>query len=628
MSNPAPSVESGMATPRRTTRSQSAAEGATATTPNVQPTPRTTRRGRKAASAEPAVIPAKTSTSYGASGTPSVPEQVPDLNQTGAVQAIAGAFDVAGNNATGPQTGPQAGPQAGPSTGGLTNITEEVEDDGGADGGVPPGGGSNAPTGNATGNNTGGNNNTGNNNTGGNNTGNTTGSANNTGSANTFNDPSNTGHDATLGLEQQTLRGSNASRRPTPVPAVGRATPVPAVGRATPDPAVGRANPDPAVGRGTADPAFGPATPDPAVGRAAFRSRTWDSFKLSLAFLMLGIAWWFWAFGPVINAQHAIGIPHKLGHQLAERLGFGRPVEVGPGFQHGDALGKTSTTAEVALLMQRINILERRLDGTALAAAPTRQMNHFAVGAGAIIEPLITSPTKTTRRPLLQKVRAWWFGLYYPEGFGPVAALSPWDDMGDCWCAPPTGHPWAGRAQIGVLLPRKIFPTELVLEHIPASATYDIHSAPKEIELWAKIEDKAARDAVGNAIFPLLPDDSTAVNPSDFSLKFDDPTKSLDYTYIRIGKWKYDIHAPDNVQTFRVPIDMAHFDAVVNKVVVRSLSNWGVTSYTCFYRLKLHGALAFPELREEDKHQPPRSWLREVTDDLNDWVSSHWFEWL
>ena len=587
MSSRAPSVDSGMAnqTPRRITRSQSGAEGATDTTQNVQATPWTGRRGRKSASAEPPIIPAKTSTSYGASGPPGVPEQVPDLSQTGALQAIAAAVDIAANTTTGPQTGPQAGPQAGPSTGGLANITEEVEDDGDVDNGAPPGGLSNAPTQNATGNSTGGNNNTGN----------------TTGSANTFKDPSNTGRDATLDPVQQTVRGRDAH---IPVDPQGRRT-------------------------GSADSRnyFDQPLNQP-VRRAYFHSRTWDSFKLLLAFLMLGIAWWFWAFGPVIKAQYGIGNPHTLGHQLAERLGFGRPVEVGTGFQRRSGRGQTSTLPEVALLMQRINSLERRLDDTPLAVPAARQMNHFAIGAGAIVEPLITSPTKTTRRPLLQKVRAWWFGLYHPEGFGPVAALSPWDDMGDCWCAPPTGHPWAGRAQIGVLLPRKIFPTELVLEHIPASATYDIHSAPKEIELWAKIEDKAARDAVGTAIFPLLPDDSTAVNPSNFLQKLDDPMKSLDYTYIRIGKWKYDIHAPNNVQTFRVPIDLAHFNAVVNKVVVRSLNNWGTTSYTCFYRLKLHGALAFPELREEDKHLPPKSWLREVTDELNDWVSSHWFEWL
>lgn len=350
----------------------------------------------------------------------------------------------------------------------------------------------------------------------------------------------------------------------------------------------------------------------PVVRQEAPPGWTVNYFKLLLAFLLAGLSWWFWTFGSTITPQSGIGSPYGLGQQLAERLGFGRIVGV------GSAAGNPPAAHEYSHLLQRINNLERRLDVTPAqqAGSQVRQVNYFAIGAGAIIEPYITSPTKTTHRPFAQRLRAWSLGLYYPEGFGPLAALGPWDDMGDCWCAPPPDHLHAGRAQLGVLLPRKIFPTELVIEHIPASATFDIHSAPKEIELWGLIEDDTARDAVGNAIFPLLPDDSTAVNPRDKAWKYVDPMRMLDYRYIRLGKWKYDIHSANNIQTFQVPVDLQHFDAVVNKVVVRSLNNWGYTTYTCFYRLKLHGELAFPEeVREEDKHESSQlAWWERMAD--------------
>lgn len=549
-------------TPRRVTRAGSREPGASAVN-----APETSRRARQAGGKplERPPVPTVPSNAYGAAGTPYMPQQLAEGGPVNAVQAIAAGVEIAVKTTTGPQAGPQARP-GNPEMSGIAEEGEIDEDD--EDGDARSTRGNNPPTKNALGNRK----------TSGNNT-----TGNTTGNTNTFDDPSDVLNDVTLRLKQQTSGGRNARRPVKPV--------IPVLRRADP-------------------PRF-----------------TLNSFlNLLSAFLMLGCAWWFWTWGPVIKAQYGIGTPYDIAQHLGQRLGLVNPDHVGTRFQRGNAPGKTTSAPEITLLLQRINSLERRLDATPLAEAAvqtwqTRQINHFAIGAGAVIDPLITSPTKSTRRPLLQKLKARFFRLYLPEGFGPMAALSPWDDIGDCWCAPPTSHPWAGRAQIGVLLPRKVFPSELVIEHIPASATFDIHAAPKELELWAKIEDDAAREAVGNAIFP---DDSIADNPGDSTRKFDDPMKSLDHTYVRIGRWKYDIHAPNNIQTFRVLIDLRHFNAVVNKVVVRSLSNWGVNSYTCFYRLKLHGDLAFPGVREEDKHLPEKTWLDHASERA---VSLFW-DWL
>lgn len=532
-----------------------------------------------------------------------MPQQLAEEGPVDAIQAIAAGVEIAVKPTTGPQAGPQAGPL--PNYPILPGIAEEREDDGA--GGGQPAGGNNVPVKNAPTKNVPAKNvptkNVPTNNVPTNNVptsnapaksaatkaaaGNDT-TGNTTGNTNTFNDPSNLQDEASLRLRQQTAGGGGG---PTPVVPVVPLVPVVPVFRRPVVPMVRLVDPP-----------------------------TWPAhiFKLLLAACLLGIAWWFWTSTPATEAQYSIGSPYELAQQLGQRLGFGKSVDV------GSVVGKTLSAPEYSVLLQRINTLERRLDAAAPEAAAgsqVRQINYFAIGAGAIIEPYITSPTKTTRRPFSQKVKGWYFGIYYPEGYGPMAALSSWDDMGDCWCAPPSDHHWVGQAQLGVLLPRRIFPTELVIEHIPASATFDIDSAPKELELWAMIEDDTAREAVGNAVFPLLPNDSNIVSPRSLTQQFADPTQQLDYRYIRIGKWRYDIHSGNNIQTFTVPVDLKHFDAVVNKVVVRSLNNWGFTSYTCFYRLKLHGELAFPdEVREENKHLP-KTWLHIAFN----WLSSQFY---
>jgi len=244
---------------------------------------------------------------------------------------------------------------------------------------------------------------------------------------------------------------------------------------------------------------------------------------------------------------------------------------------------------DVSALVSRMSALERSFKDVRFGAAgagppsatPARQVNFFSTGLGAVVDPYLSSPTKKKEMTFLQRGVVSFLGLDLRKPLPPVAALEPWDDIGDCWCAPPG----RGKAQLAVLLPRLIYPTAITVEHIQASASLDIAAAPKDMELWVQIHDEETREAVANAAFPLLGD-------------VVDSSNNLGASYVRVANWQYSIHEPNHIQTFAMAVDLEHFDAKVEKVVVRATSNWGGQDYTCFYRLRLFGKLADGVLEE------------------------------
>ncbi|MCJ1477680.1 hypothetical protein MMC13_006353 [Lambiella insularis] len=187
-----------------------------------------------------------------------------------------------------------------------------------------------------------------------------------------------------------------------------------------------------------------------------------------------------------------------------------------------------------------------------LTKSETHRVNYFSRGLGAIVDPHLTSPT----RKRTGTARHWLFGLatYELNTPSPAAALAPWDDIGDCWCAPPSGD---GRAQLTVLLPRKIAPTDLVIEHIHRDATLDIGAAPKDIELWVQIHDFETRGRIQNAFLG------------------GEDVGAIDQDWVRVGVWRYDIYGQDNIQTFSIPIALEDFQTAIDKASIRVRNNWG-----------------------------------------------------
>ena len=232
------------------------------------------------------------------------------------------------------------------------------------------------------------------------------------------------------------------------------------------------------------------------------------------------------------------------------------------------------------------------------------KVNYFSTGLGAVVDPWLTSPTKPSKlvhafpAGLVSRFFGW-NTIVLREAFAPVEALGPWQDIGDCWCAPPA----KGKAQIGVILPRDIVPTELVIEHIPRDATLDIGAAPKDVELWVQITDPQDREAVENAASARFQPDGGSAVAAQASQDYH--VRALDESWVRIGSWRYDIFTRENVQTFPVPIDLDNFGVRINKVVVRAKENWGDRDYVCLYRLRLHGLLREDDPRYQDSAPIP-----------------------
>jgi len=59
--------------------------------------------------------------------------------------------------------------------------------------------------------------------------------------------------------------------------------------------------------------------------------------------------------------------------------------------------------------------------------------------------------------------------------------------------------------------------------------------------------------------------------------------------YIRIASFRYDIHAPNNVQTFPVLQEVRDLGVDFGVVALRVKNNWGRKEFTCLYRLRVHG---------------------------------------
>ncbi|KAI9705474.1 MAG: hypothetical protein M1836_006229 [Candelina mexicana] len=263
----------------------------------------------------------------------------------------------------------------------------------------------------------------------------------------------------------------------------------------------------------------------------------------------------------------------------------------------GVAQGLARVETSVGGLAERLTVLESdvfsiRSEGTVeyssstqqwrqetVVTPPHRMVNFFATGLGAVVDPYYTSPTmyppSTWKQDLANRV----FFLGRPNPNPPVAALEGWEDIGDCWCS---AHSKYGKAQLAVLMPRTIYPTQVTVEHIPATATLDIGAAPREMELWAQIHDEDARGQITR---------SQDLDSEEYQEAI--PGISLDPTFVRIASWQYDIHSDSNVQTFPVQVDLRSFGVGVRRVIVRAKSNNGTSEYTCLYRIRMHGELLY-----------------------------------
>ncbi|KAI0150378.1 hypothetical protein GGR57DRAFT_194208 [Xylariaceae sp. FL1272] len=209
------------------------------------------------------------------------------------------------------------------------------------------------------------------------------------------------------------------------------------------------------------------------------------------------------------------------------------------------------------------------------------QVNFFSYGAGARIDPGYTSSA-------WEGHKAFWNGKKWIERTykrqPPLSALSTWAEEGECFCAGPDRKGFGqGTNNISVLLGRDIIPQNLVVEHILPGATLDPGAMPKEIELWAYIEEVTLRNEVktfSETQFPNTPKEQV-----------------LDDGWVKIGHFNYESDAQGKgvrgnrrTEVFPLKSDLTTMNAVTNQLVIRALNNHGA-DHTCFYRLGLFGEI-------------------------------------
>ncbi|KAJ4153511.1 hypothetical protein LMH87_009995 [Akanthomyces muscarius] len=215
-----------------------------------------------------------------------------------------------------------------------------------------------------------------------------------------------------------------------------------------------------------------------------------------------------------------------------------------------------------------------------------QQINYFGVGAGAVIDQKHISSTFDPPASSMYVQQKGIRGVQKPI---PRAALEPWTDEGDCWCAARSvnhrGNPHG--AILAVILGHRIIPHHIVVEHIVAGATMDPSARPKEIEIYAEIDAELrdlARDFSATHypdIYPLNEEEDAGWNVS--------PAK-LPERFVKIGQFIYDdLQFHDGVQVHRLSDDLLKLGLATDHVIVRAVSNYGAKTHTCFYRVRLYG---------------------------------------
>ncbi|KAJ8123268.1 hypothetical protein ONZ43_g740 [Nemania bipapillata] len=203
------------------------------------------------------------------------------------------------------------------------------------------------------------------------------------------------------------------------------------------------------------------------------------------------------------------------------------------------------------------------------------QVNFLAIGAGASIDTTFNSRAWSgPKNPF--KSNKWLDNSYRAQP--PAAALSPWSQEGECFCAGADQKGYGkGTNSISVITSRNIIPQHLVVEHILPGATLDPGAMPKEIEVWAYIEEVTLRSEVrtfSETKFPETPKEEV-----------------LNDGFVKIGHFTYENkNSGDGVQVFKMSDELRRMNVITHRVVIRAINNYGA-DHTCFYRLRLYGEI-------------------------------------
>jgi hypothetical protein len=163
------------------------------------------------------------------------------------------------------------------------------------------------------------------------------------------------------------------------------------------------------------------------------------------------------------------------------------------------------------------------------------------------------------------------------------AALTHWEGPGHCWCAGKrNSNDSAEPADISVMLSRPVIPENVVIEHVDPSATLDPESMPRDIEVWALIEEHERHEHAYDLMIVQFPN-----TPHTHPL--------LRKGFVKIGEFTYEHSGSgDGVYVYKISDELHNISAATEQVIIRAVTNYGA-DHTCFYRVRLYGEVGEPE---------------------------------
>ncbi|KAF6755466.1 hypothetical protein DFP72DRAFT_1067747 [Ephemerocybe angulata] len=233
-----------------------------------------------------------------------------------------------------------------------------------------------------------------------------------------------------------------------------------------------------------------------------------------------------------------------------------------------------------------------------LTSKDTLAKPDFALhSAGGRVIPSLTSPTYEIRPSTLRgSVLGALTGNGYAVGHPPVTAIEPSLHAGRCW-------PMQGvRGQLGVALAMPVYVEEVSVDHVAREIAFDMRTAPREMEVWGLVEGQDNIERLRRWREERVAERRAEVEKEGGSVDAEweegewkrmregyPESLPRNPEYVRLARFVYDIHAPRHVQTFKVDEGVREMGIDFGVVVGRVLSNWGHESYTCLYRLRVHG---------------------------------------
>ena len=271
----------------------------------------------------------------------------------------------------------------------------------------------------------------------------------------------------------------------------------------------------------------------------------------------------------------------ELKKALAARKTFSTPTAPGPTSWWNKLLTKLRLSDG-----QDITALIRHLVDSAVStfSQDIIAKPDFALhSGGAWVIGSLTSPTfEIQPQGLGSKMLGLITGNKNKYGIGrpPITALHHELQNGHCW-------PFAGgEGQLGVALSSPIFVEEVTIDHVAKSIAFDMGSAPRQMEVWGLVEGKDNIARVRGWKEDLAARKEARQQPTDDEVEY---LKTLPKHYIRLANFTYNIHSPNNVQTFPVMPEIRELKVDFGILVLRVLNNWGRVDFTCLYRFRVHG---------------------------------------